>query len=117
MNTSNSNIRNDEIPSPKNFNSFRTQILNALKYVEPKLKSANVSCDILMRKASKTPKPGNIQVLIRLSSIEMKKVFNSAEWFGILKNTLLSANVIGLNDTRSYRKCITITHLDHDYVK
>ncbi|VDQ16864.1 unnamed protein product [Trichobilharzia regenti] len=60
-----------------------------------------------MPKAFKTPKPiSNIQVLMMLSSKEMRKAFNSAEWFSMLKNTLLSANVIGVNDTRSYRKCI-----------
>ncbi|CAH8587280.1 unnamed protein product [Schistosoma guineensis] len=72
---------------------YCANVMDVVKELEPKLRSATLSCDIDHSQRPKDIRVDNIKVELAVLSSEMEKVFSSKTWFPSLKNTLESGNV------------------------
>ncbi|CAH8591571.1 unnamed protein product [Schistosoma curassoni] len=72
---------------------YCANVMDVVKELEPKLRSATLSCDIDHTQRPEDIRVDNIKVELAVLSNEMKKLFSSETWSPSLKNTLESGNV------------------------
>ncbi|CAI2731252.1 unnamed protein product [Schistosoma spindalis] len=88
--------RTEVVESLKPLETYCKNVVNVVKELEPKLKSATLSCDIDQSQRPKSVHTDTINVQLAVLSSEMEEVFSSKTWFPSLKNTLESG-VVSVN--------------------
>ncbi|CAH8609258.1 unnamed protein product [Schistosoma haematobium] len=79
--------------SLKFLDSYCANVVDVVKELEPKLRSATLSCDIDHSQRPNDIRVDTVKVELAVLSSEMEEVFSSKTWFPSLKNSLESGNV------------------------